>query len=82
MSKVRVPWGMGVVVHPRDVRWKGTSHQWFRSGARMRRIFPTTWLHMWSVSWVASQRARGRAGQTEAAVGRVICGLQEEVGSE
>src|SRR4051794_33112789 len=53
---------MGRVVSPRPVRWKGTFHQWLRSGPWSSRIFPTTCAYRWSVSLVSAHSASGMLG--------------------
>jgi hypothetical protein len=38
------------VASPRGVSRKATFQKWFRGGVRARHTFPTTGVHMWSVS--------------------------------
>src|SRR5215510_12135516 len=62
-SNVRVPYGIVVVVNPRELTYSGTCHQWFCFGERVSLVFPTISIHMCSVSCVACQSARGKGGQ-------------------
>src|ERR1035438_7082804 len=55
---------MGEVVSPRVFTYRAVFHQWFSSGVRARRIFPTIWVHMCSVRYVASHCSSGKAGQS------------------
>src|SRR5215510_11576893 len=69
-SNVRVPYGMVVVVSPRELTYSGTCHQWFCFGERASLVLPTTCIHMCSVSCVACHSARGRRGQVSSSTSR------------
>jgi hypothetical protein len=64
ISKLRRPSGMGEVVRPRAETYSGTCHQWFTRGASSIRTFPSTCVHMCSVSRVSSHASSGSSGQS------------------
>ncbi len=66
ISKVRDPCGIGVVVSPRAVRYRGTCQEWLTHGVCMSRILPTIWVHRCSVASVSRHSSYDNAGQGEA----------------
>src|SRR5882724_4375087 len=65
ISKVRDPYGIGVVVRPRAVRYRGTCQEWLTHGVCTRRILPTIWVHRCSVACVSRHSSYANAGQGE-----------------
>ncbi len=52
-----LPFGIIEVVRPRGVTNSVEFHQWFMSGVSAKRIFPTTWVHMWTAYSVSFNSA-------------------------
>jgi hypothetical protein len=50
MVKVRLPYGIGDVVRPREVTESVTCHQWFTGGLKASRILPTICVHICRVA--------------------------------
>src|SRR5215213_2202162 len=77
---VRPAAGIGDVVRPREVTYCVTFHQWFSRGASARRVFPTIWVHMWSVAYVSFHESRGSSGHSPRciALSGCRCRLEEQ----
>ena len=50
ISNTRESYGMGEVVRPRALTYKGTFHQWLTLGVSASLTLPTIWVHMCSVA--------------------------------
>src|SRR5258708_33829721 len=63
-SKILSLKGIGDVVSPRAVTYNGTCHQWFIYGLSSSLTFPTTCVHICSVSHVSFHASNGNAGHS------------------
>ena len=71
IENASAPCGIGEVVSPRAVTYRGTCQEWFVHGDWTSRTLPTTCVHRCSVAQVSRQSSKGSGGHTSSCMGPI-----------